>query len=836
MNAFSAFIVRRALWVVIFGTLLSVAGFHYSVELYKNLRTNFEELLPTNARSVVDLGEVTARLQSIDSLGVLVFSDNIQASKRFVIDLARKLNQEPKSVIASVEYEIQKELKFFRDRQALYMDLNDLIQVRDYVAKKIEYEKALYNPLNIFSEREIPEPVLDLLKLKNKYSGVGGSYAQLPDGFYATKDEKKRAVLVYKPADNSGIEGNQRMRDTLDRVVAELKPASYAKDLEVKFTGGVQDALEEHHALIEDLELSTIIVVIVVAVAMLIYYRSFWATAALNIALFMGTFWTFGASYFAVGYLNANSAFLGSIVIGNGVNFGIILLARYIEERRNGFDNAHSIRIAISQTATSTFVAALAAGMAYGSLILTDFRGFRQFGIIGLIGMILCWLASYTMMPALLTIYDRFIPIVKPHSKPPKAYLSLAMAWIVDRFPRAIWGLALGLSAVSIAMFSRYTPDILETNLSKLRNKHSLEHGSAYLSRYQDEIFQRYLSPMVVLPKDREDARKIAELLRQKKKEEGDRSLIHTVQTLDDFLPKQQAEKIRVLHEIRQILPGRIVNRLSPEDRSKVALVLNPINFNPIRESDLPKLVIDKFTEKDGTVGKLVLVEPPLNNETWKGDRLIAFIHELRDVADQVSRGAPVAGTIGITSDMIEAISRDGPRATLFAFLAVVVLVILLFRHPGTIAICLFSLLLGVLWLAGIILGTGLKINFLNFIALPITFGIGVDYGVNIFQRYRQDGAANILGVIRQTGGAVMLASFTTITGYCSLLIAGNQGFVSFGALAVAGEVTCVIAAVIALPAYLLLRHRKQLRRALAAGHLPSNAPSVPKSMPEASP
>jgi predicted RND superfamily exporter protein len=93
------------------------------------------------------------------------------------------------------------------------------------------------------------------------------------------------------------------------------------------------------------------------------------------------------------------------------------------------------------------------------------------------------------------------------------------------------------------------------------------------------------------------------------------------------------------------------------------------------------------------------------------------------------------------------------------------------------------------------------KINFLNFIALPITFGIGVDYGVNIFQRYRLEKSKGILPVLKHTGGAVMLASFTTVTGYGSLLIASNQAFVSFGKLAVLGELTCVFAAVVALPA-----------------------------------
>jgi predicted RND superfamily exporter protein len=247
------------------------------------------------------------------------------------------------------------------------------------------------------------------------------------------------------------------------------------------------------------------------------------------------------------------------------------------------------------------------------------------------------------------------------------------------------------------------------------------------------------------------------------------------------------------------------LNRLKPEEQKMVREFLTDAAFHPITEKDLPELVLNKFREKNGTLGNLVVIEPPLGSETLNRDKLINVVHELRAAADSVEPDAPVAGTLLISSDMIESISHDGPRATLFAFLAVVLLVVVIFRNFKTVTLVLFALGLGIIWLAGIILGFSLKINFLNFIALPITFGIGVDYGVNIFERYREEGKGSILRVIRETGGAVALASFTTVTGYGSLLIAQNQAFVSFGLLAVLGELTCVVAAIISLPAYLMI-------------------------------
>jgi predicted RND superfamily exporter protein len=101
MQFFSRFILRFAGTIALVGTLPGVVGGYYSVKLFKNLKTDFEELLPTDSRSVLDLDEVRGRLQSIDSLGVLVFSKDINASKRFIDDLASELQKAPKDITRS---------------------------------------------------------------------------------------------------------------------------------------------------------------------------------------------------------------------------------------------------------------------------------------------------------------------------------------------------------------------------------------------------------------------------------------------------------------------------------------------------------------------------------------------------------------------------------------------------------------------------------------------------------------------------------------------------------------------------------------------------------------
>ena len=178
------------------------------------------------------------------------------------------------------------------------------------------------------------------------------------------------------------------------------------------------------------------------------------------------------------------------------------------------------------------------------------------------------------------------------------------------------------------------------------------------------------------------------------------------------------------------------------------------------------------------------------------------------------------AGRAVIFSDILKSVLHDVPRAVSLSLALTLAAVIVTFRRGGWHALSvLFALAVGVGGEALYLYGRGIKINFLNFAALPITFGIGVDYAVNVMQRYRADGSRDILAALRTTGGAVVLCSLTTMLGYLALLGSENRGIRSLGVIAVVGEVSCLLAAVTVLPAlwFLVERARQATRDPAAA-------------------
>jgi hypothetical protein len=817
VRLYAQFIIRRAAWIAVLACLLTAVSTYYTVHLFKNLRTDLEELLPDTARSVQDLHHARNRLRSTQSLVVLLFSKDPAASRRFMVDLANEIPKHLSRDVDRVEYRINREIEFFKKNRPLFIETKDLERIRDYVHDRIDYEKSLRNPLNIFRTQEVPEPNLNFGSLQRKYSDKVSSYTRFKDGFYANPDESIRAALVHIKGPG-GIGVALRVTHAVWDIIDQLNPKSYSPDLKVRFAGDVEDFVEEHGSLISDLAFSTWVVALLVTAAMIAYYRELRMTAALVISLFMGTLWTFGIAYFAVGYLNANSAFLGSIVIGNGINFGIIILARYLEFRRSAEPMARSLVLTLRQTSMPTLTAALAAGLSYGSLAATTFRGFHQFGIIGLIGMVLCWFSAFSVMPAWIVLIERHWPKKYQVVRRVRGGFSYLIAWIVKSFPKTILAASLCALIVSVIAMASFKGEIIDTDTTKLRDRRSMNEGSGYLSKYVDEVFGRYITPLVIMADNPSDMMEIEKKVKVYRERTGHNGLVANVFSLRDFVPADQGKKIAILREIRRLLKPSIFAKLSPADQAKVRKILPKQDPKPFDLHALPPLVLDRFRLKNGQVGNLVIVEPVIDKVALSSavnqNRLIS---ELRSIADSVRAGTPVVGTLPVTVDMYQSVRKDGPKATWIAFLSVVILVIVLFRQPAAVGFTLFSLVLGVAWLLGILFGFDFKINFLNFIALPITFGIGVDYGVNIVQRYRTEGRGKILLALRGTGGAVALASLTTIIGYGSLLLAGNQAFFSFGRIAILGEVTTLAAALLSLPAFLYLRDRRSLL-SLAAG------------------
>ncbi|HEY2031186.1 MAG TPA: MMPL family transporter [Myxococcales bacterium] len=786
-------------------TLIFAVCLPFAVRLYKDLHTDLRELLPQSAPAAVGLLELEKRIGGLSHLAIVVQTQDLKAGERFVDALAAKLKELPPSLIAQVHWRVEAEKQFLDAHGALYADLKDLVSAR--TALRAQVAKA--NPLMV-DDTEEAAPTSGQNDLDAAVERIKSAYARLdryPDGYLASPDGKTLVMLVSPPGAAVSLEDDQKIFDAVQSAVTELKPKSFHPSLQVGYGGEIRGVIEAQQALVRDLELSGVLVMVCVGLALMLYYRTIRSVPLLVLPLFTGVAATFALSRWVIHYLNPNTAFLGSIIIGNGINAGIILLARYLEERRRGSSLEVALPTSLRTTWLATFAASGAAAASYGSLGAVSFRGFNQFAFMGFFGMLLCWITTYGLMPPLLVLQDRYWPFKDLAARNRRR----AVGWVTRPFARLLirrpgWPVAITvvLAVASVYAGTQFAKDPIQYDFTKLGSRSGENRGAGYWDKRVDEVLQSYQTPTVVLTDTQEQASAVAEALSKAKKEEQPGTdTIDSIVTLQEFVPKDQSEKLEILRQIFDLLDKRPRAELPPEVRR----LRDRTRLEPVNLADVPEGETRAFVEKDGHRGRIVLVYPTLSTDSANGRGQIAHAKAVRKAAWQVDPKARVAGQIVLTTDIVAAITNDGALTVALSFCAVALLTLLVMRSVRDAAWVIGSLSLGVLWMAGAMTVLRLKLNFVNFAVLPITFGIGVDYAVNLYQRYRQSGSVEV--ALSASGGAVALCSCTTILGYATLVTADNQAIQSFGFTAVVGEITCLTAALFALPAILSWRDRR---------------------------
>ncbi len=819
-RAFVAWSLRygKAIWIV--ALLLAVPATLRTAHLYLHLRSEFEELLPRNAPSVRAVDELRARMPGLQHLGVVVdtgSADKLAAGEAFIDALAARIRTYPKELAREVRTGDATERRFLEDHAPLYIDEPDLESIRTRIEARRDFEVRRETGASLDDE-SLPRPSLDFSDIESKYKARLGSQSEsrFPNDRFSSA-EKHLTLLLVEVGEFStgGAHGRELFQRVEDDIRAVGGTERYAPGMRVGFTGDVAINVEETAALVSDLSTSSVLVMAAVVLAIVLYYRWWKSVAILVLPLALATVYAFGAASLpplGITELNSNTAFLGSIIVGNGINFGIILLARYVEERRRGVSTFESLAAAVWGSRVGTLSAALAAGVSYTALVITQFRGFRQFGFLGGIGMIFSWVAAFLLMPPLIAWLDRG-DASGPGRKASPRSLAARLAPLLRRFAVPIAASGVLLTAAAATAAPQFSLSQVELDLSKLRRADTWKNGEGYWGRRMDDLLGEYLTPTVILTDGRDEAQAVAKAVREAAARPPLREMISLVRTADDLLPPDQEAKIATVAQIRRDMTPKMRSLVPPERRADIERLLGAPDLRRISVLDLPPIFAAAVVERDGSFGKTVLVYPRATKALWQGRPLIAFVSELRKLADVTTsaggRPGRVAGSLPVSADVLESVLRDGPITTVAAFFGVVLVVVLLFRFHETTIYVLGSLVVGVLWLFAATTLLGVKVNFANFIAFPITFGIGVDYSVNLVTRYIQDGERDPTDAVRSVGGAVALCSLTTILGYSSLLLAENRALFLFGLVAVMGEVCCLSTALVFLPAVLLLVRRK---------------------------
>ncbi len=228
----------------------------------------------------------------------------------------------------------------------------------------------------------------------------------------------------------------------------------------------------------------------------------------------------------------------------------------------------------------------------------------------------------------------------------------------------------------------------------------------------------------------------------------------------------------------------------------------------PFSWEDLPEKDRRQFVNKKGEVGNFVFIYPSV--ALRNGKNAIEFRNDIGKFTTPKGKTVHASSSNIVLADMLTIMIREGRLAAILAFCVVFLLVFLDFRNLKAVLFVLTPLAIGLLWMGVVMFLFGMKFNLFNIVVIPSVIGIGVDNGVHIYHRYKEEGPGSLSHVLRNTGSAISMTTLTTIVGYSGLILARHPGLNSIGDLAVIGISATYLTAMVVLPALLQFFERRE--------------------------
>ena len=644
-------------------------------------------------------------------------------------------------------------------------------------------------------------------------------------------DSDKRAFIEFKPIlDFNALEPGKEATDAIRQAATELDFAG-KYHARVRLTGPVPMADEEFSTVQDGAVVNGIGTVLVVLFILWMALHSAKIITAVFINLFIGLSITTAAGLWMVGSFNLLSVAFAVLFVGLGVDFGIQFSVRYRSERYKNDNLPAALATGAEHVAVPLSLAAMATAAGFMSFLPTDYKGLSELGGIAGVGMLVAFLSSITMLPALLDLFN------PPGEKEAVGYAFLAP---VDHFLEKhrviiiVGTLVIAVAGLPLLYFLKF-----DFNPINLRSN-KVELISTFLDLRKDP--NTGANAINVMTNSDEDARKIAAKMEKVPE-------VLRVMSLESFVPEDQPAKLKLIAEGAKVLgpalspdaidaapsdqenidslkesaeslrktagdnkgPGATASRRLADALEKLAgsnqatrdkvqaifvdplkIVLDQLKLSlqaqPVSLKTLPPELVNSWKTKDGLQRVEALPRgDPNDNDT------------LRKFANAVLSAEPnaIGGPVSILKSG-DTVVRAFIHAGFWALLVIGLLLWLALRRITDVLLTLVPLLVAGAVTLEICVLIGMPLNFANIVALPLLLGVGVAFKIYYVTAWRA-GRTNLLQ--SSLTRAIFFSALTTATAFGSLWLSSHPGTASMGKLLALSLVTTLAAVLLFQPA-----------------------------------
>ena len=648
---------------------------------------------------------------------------------------------------------------------------------------------------------------------------------------------RRRLISVQPVLFTGDVEPGRQASDEITKTAAELK---LAEDLQarVRLTGPVPVRDEEFASLKEGAGLNGAITGATVLLIFWLALRSWRLVLAVAVTLAIGLLTTAGLAFLTWGSLNPVSTAFAVLFVGLGADFSVQFNMRYRAKRHERGDFSVALREAVEWVGLPLTLAAASAAAGFLSFTPTAYTGLAQLGWIAGCGMFVAYLATFLLLPALMTVVN-----------PPDEPKQIKQPWLaaIDHLLRRRRAWVIGFT-VLLTLAGVYWLPFVQFDFNPVHLESSrLPAVSTYLQLSRDPRMDANAAE--VLARSREEAKQIAGKLEKLPQ-------VNEVRTLDDIVPTEQRQKLEViarakaaleptLHQRRTAEPSdnenvrelrnaaKQLDGVAGEEKTPGAEAARRLGHDFVELADGPALFRQKATkafveplEMDVEGLRVALNAGPVSKESLPRDLMRDWVTPdgrervdvlpkgdpnndatIRDFARAVLDAEPMAtgqavGILKWSETMIAALVEAAAIATV----SIAILLTIALRRIGDMLLTLTPLLVAALITLEICGMTGFRLNYANIIAFPVLLGIGVAFKIYYVSAWRRGETAFLQSALTR---AVFFSALLTGAAFGSLWFSSNPGMSSMGQL-LALSLTCTLASAVLFQPALMGEPRAQ--------------------------
>lgn len=500
-------------------------------------------------------------------------------------------------------------------------------------------------------------------------------------------------------------------------------------------------------------------------------------------------FWTLGIMALLGQSLDIMTVMLPTMIFIAGMSDVVHFFSKYFEELSKGTEKTKIFPLIIKEVGFPTFLTLITTVVGFLSLLFSSIIPIRDFGIFTSVGIIIAFVLTYTLLPALLFLFTpKKLVVVHSHNNKTYNVMRTVLFWIFRNQKTIIVTTCVLIALSIVGVYKIKVNNIL---LEDLSDRVKIKQDFMFFDKHYSGV-----RPL-----------ELAIEIKNKNKTVWDYDIMQQLNSVDDFIKKEYKagfvySPAMICNGINKSLNDEGNGALSFPNKEDYADIKKQIVENK-KNKDIKRVIsIDgkhaRISAKINDIGSIVV-----NEHNKKFQEFIKSNINSNDIEIKIT------GAAHLVDRNNEYMVSNMTQGFLFSIIVIALLTYLLHRSWRMVLVFILPNFIPLLIIAGIMGFAGIELKAATSLVFSIAFGVATDDTIHFISRLKIElgyGKSLIYAFKRtyfETGKPIILTTFILMGGFISLMISDFQSTFYFGFLICITIIIAVIADFFLLPVLL---------------------------------